>query len=98
MKIETKFNVGDTVWYIKEESVYNNRCDHCGRTDYVNPSGVSWDIEREKVNSIFIDIYSDVSGVEIDIIYTLKNDRKLEENEAFATPEEAEASIEKDKE
>ena len=94
MEVKTRFNIGDTIWHINQCDVFNCKCEHCGRIDYSNPSGTSYDVECSDVNLIDIQ----VDYLEVEIEYTLKNRTPVSEACAFATPEEAHESIKKDKE
>jgi len=86
MGYTTKFNIGDTVWFTEEETVYGNNCPCCsGRL----PDSKATKIHKTTVKEIFIG-----SGYnEPYEQYNLTYPRSLSASKLYATKNEAEESI-----
>lgn len=78
---KTKFNIGDTVWFIEEETEYGN-CSCCnGRL----PGKQVKKIHRSSVTDIFINKHSEM--------YNLSFPRSLPAQKLYGTKSEAELHL-----
>lgn len=79
---KTKFNIGDTAWFIEEETVYGETCSCCNSR---LPSKKVNKVHRSTVTDIFIDKYSER--------YNLSFPRALPADKLYTTKIEAEANL-----
>jgi len=76
---KTKFNIGDTVWFIEEETEYGETCSCCNSR---LPNKQVKKIHRSIVNDIFINEYHES--------YNLSYPRCLPAQKLYSTKTEAE--------
>jgi hypothetical protein len=82
---KTKFNIGDTVWFIEEETEYGKVCSCCNCR---MPSKKVNKVHRSSVTDIFINKNSET--------YNLSFPRCLPAYELYATKSEAELHLNKE--
>jgi len=86
MGYTTKFNIGDTVWFVEEETVYGNNCPCCsGRL----PNSKVMKFHKTTVKEIFIGSGYNKPYEQYNLTYP----RSLSACKLYATKNEAEESI-----
>jgi hypothetical protein len=79
---KTKFNIGDTVWFIEEETEYGKTCECCGGR---LPDKMVKKVHKSIVEDIMIDKYSE--------FYNLSFPRSLPVQKLYTTKLEAEQHL-----
>ena len=86
MRYTTKFNIGDIVWFLEEETVYENNCPCCnGRM----PNSKVIKFHKTIVKEIFIGNEYNKSYEQYNLTYP----RSLPASKLYATKKEAEELI-----
>lgn len=79
----TKFNIGDTVWFIEEETEYGENCSCCNQR---LPSKKVKKIHKSNVTNIFINMCSET--------YNLSYPRCLSADKLYTSKAEAQSHLE----
>lgn len=79
---KTKFNIGDTVWFIEEETEYGKTCECCGSR---LPGKMVQKVRKSVIEDIMIDKHSE--------FYNLTFPRSLPSERLYATKSEAEKHL-----